>query len=117
MKQRLADLSDRRLKLLEKIEAQRMEVAEISVDFQKPLTLADTALKVVRFSRHHRVLVSGGLAALLSIRGMGSAVLVKKVWRLMYLYPAAISLGLKYLFPGIRSGRETSNDEVDHSQE
>jgi hypothetical protein len=117
MKQRLADLSDRRLKLLEKIEAQRMEVAEISVDFQKPLALADTVLKAVRFSRNHRVLVSGGFAALLSIRGMGSAGLVKKVWRLMYLYPAAITLGLKYLFPAIRSTVEVHNAEADHSQE
>jgi len=35
MKQQLAELADRRLRLLEKIEAQRMEVADISMDFKK----------------------------------------------------------------------------------
>jgi hypothetical protein len=117
MKQRLAELAVRRLGLLEEIEAQRLEVAEISVEFQKPVALADTVLKAVRFSRNHPVLVSGGFAALLSIRGMGVAGLAKKAWRLVYLYPAAISLGLKYLFPAIRSPGEARNAEVDHSQE
>ena len=116
MKQRLAELDDRRSRLLEEIEAQRMEVAGISADFQKPLALADTVLTAVRFSRDHPVLVSGGFAALLSIRGMGIAGLAKKGWRLVYLYPAAVSLGLKYLFPAIRSSGEARNAEVDHSQ-
>jgi hypothetical protein len=115
MKQRLAELADRRLRLLEKIEAQRTEVAEISVDFQKPLALADTGLKAARFIRNHPAMVSGGFAALLSIRGMGISGLAKKAWRLMYLYPAAISFGLKYLFP--RHDHEARNAEVDHSQD
>jgi hypothetical protein len=117
MKQRLSELAVRRLRLLEVIEAQRKEVAGISVDFQKPLVLADTALKAVRFTRKHPALVSGGFAALLSVRGMGIAGLAKKAWRLVYLYPAAISLGLKYLFPANRAVREASNDEVDHFRE
>jgi len=117
MKQRLADLADlayRRQRLLEKIEAQRMEIAEISLDFQKPLALADTGLKAVRFIRNHPALVSGGIAALLSMRGMGIAGLAKKGWRLMYLYPAAISFGLEYLFSATRSHGEVRNSEVDH---
>ncbi|MEO6974321.1 MAG: YqjK family protein [Gallionella sp.] len=117
MKQRLAELADRKLGLLEKIRTQRLEVAEISMDFQRPLALADTVLKVVHFSRNHPALVSGGFAALLSIRGMGIAGLAKKGWRLLYLYPAALSLGLKYLFPGPRPDREARNAGVDHSQE
>jgi len=117
MKQRLAELADRRLRLLEKIEAQRKEVAGISVDFQKPLALAGTGLKAARFMRNHPALVSGGFAALLSIRGMGIAGLAKKAWRLMYLYPAAISLGLKYLFPATRPDHEARNAGVDDSRE
>jgi hypothetical protein len=117
MKQRLAELADRKLRLFGEIEAQRMEVAEISEDLQKPVALADTGLKAARFIRNHPVLVSGGLAALLSIRGMGIAGLAKKGWRLMYLYPAAISVGLKYLFPAARSSGEARNAGVDHSQE
>ncbi|HUW75183.1 MAG TPA: YqjK family protein [Gallionella sp.] len=102
---------------MEKIEAQRKEVAGISVDFQKPLALADTGLKAARFIRNHPALVSGGFAALLSMRGTGIAGLAKKAWRLMYLYPAAISLGLKYLFPATRPDHEARNAGVDHSQE
>jgi hypothetical protein len=117
MKQRLAELSDRRLRLLEEIGIQRTEVAEISADFRKPLALVDTALKVLRFTRKHPVMVSGGFAALLSIPGMGIAGLAKKSWRLMYLYPAAISLGLKYLFPASRSSGGVRNAGVDHSRE
>ena len=115
MKQRLAELADRRLRLLEKIEAQRAEVAGISADFQKPLALADTGLKAARFIRNHPALVSAGFAALLSIRGLGIAGLAKKAWRMMYLYPAAISFGLKYLFPS--HDHDARNAEVDHSQE
>lgn len=117
MKQRLAELADHRLRLLEKIEAQRTEIAEISVDFQKPMALADTGLKAVRFMHNHPALVSGGFAVLLSIRGIGIAGLAKKGWRLMYLYPAVISLGLKYLFPATRPDHTARNAGVDHSQE
>jgi hypothetical protein len=125
MKKRLDELACRRRKLLEKIEIQRMDVAEISLDFRKPLTLADTGLKVVRFIRNHPGLVSGGFAALLSLRGKGIAGLAQKGWRLMYLYPAILSFGFKYLFPAFRSPSaeelmaghpEERNPEVDHSQ-
>jgi hypothetical protein len=117
MKQRLAELADRRLRLLEEIGVQRREVAGISEDFRRPLALTDMGLKAIRFLRNHPVLASGGFAVLLSIRGKGIAGLAKKGWRLAYLYPAAISLGLKYLFPAIRSPGEAHNAGVDHSQE
>lgn len=117
MKQRLAELADRRLRLLETIEAQRIEIAAISVDFQKPLALADTGLKAARFVRNHPALVSGAFAVLLSMRGLRIAGLAKKGWRLLYLYPAAISLGLKYLFPAPRPHGDVRTAEVDHSQE
>ena len=127
MKKRLAALAYRRRMLLEKIEAQRMEVAEISLDLQKPLALADAGLKAVRFIRNHPGLVAGGFAALLSLRGKGIAGLAQKGWRLMYLYPAILSFGLKYLFPAIRSPsaertlrrrntRSRAIPRLDHSQ-
>jgi hypothetical protein len=124
MKQRLAELSDRRSRLLEIIEAQRVEVASISADFQNSLTLADAGLKAVSFIRNHPGWVAGGFAALLSLRGLGIAGMARKGWRLMYLYPAAIAFGLKYL-PAFRSPRteepsagdpEERDSEVDHSQ-
>ncbi len=113
MKKRLAAIAHRRRALSETIEAQRMEVAEISRHWQKPLAMADTGLKAVRFIHDHPGLVSGVFAALLSLRGMGIAGVAKKGWRLMYLYPAAFSLGLEYLFSAIRSPGRERNSEVD----
>jgi hypothetical protein len=103
MKNRLVALAYRRRILLEEVEAQRMEVAEISLDLQKPLALADAGLKAVRFIRNHPGVVAGGFAALLSLRGKGIAGLAQKGWRLMYLYPAILSFGLKYLFSAFHS--------------
>lgn len=114
MKKRLADLADRRRQLLEKIESQRMDVAGIVQDLQKPLAVADAGLNMVRFIRNHPGLVSGGFAALLSLRGMGIAGLAQKGWRLLYLYPAALSFGLKYLFSKTRYRGEVRNSEIDH---
>jgi hypothetical protein len=103
MKKQLLALAVRRSTLLERIEAQRMVVAGIALDLQKPLALADTGLKVAGFIRDHPGLVSGGFVALLSLRGKGIASLAQKGWRLLYLYPYIISFGLKNLFPAFRS--------------
>lgn len=103
MKNRLAALAQRRRGLLEKIEAQRMDVAEIAQQWQKPLALADTGLKAVRFLRGHPALVAGGLAALLSLRGIGIGGLAKKGWRMLYLYPSILAFGFKFLSSATRS--------------
>lgn len=124
MKKRLAALANRRRILLEKIETQRVDVADISLDLQKPLLLADAGFRAVRFMRNHPGWVAGGFAALLSLRGKGIASLAQKGWRLMYLYPAIFSFGLNYLFSAFRlpsAGQhlarhpEEHNTEVDHS--
>jgi hypothetical protein len=114
MKQRLAAIAYRRLGLLEKIKAQRMEVAEISRLWQAPVAVFDAGMKAVRFVRSHPGLISGGFAALLSLRGMGIAGVAQKSWRLLFLYPAAISFGLKYLFSVTRSPRKVRNSEGEH---
>lgn len=74
-----------------------MEVAEISVHWQKPMAVVDTGLKAVRFLRNHPALVSGGVAALLAFRRKGIVGLAQEGWRLLYLYPSALSFGLKCL--------------------
>lgn len=114
MKQRFADLAYRRRGLLEKIKAQRMEVAEIHRLLQTPLTVLDAGIKTVRFVRSHPGLLSGGFAAILSLRGMGIAGVAQKGWRLLFLDPAAITFGLKYLFSAIRSPRQVRNSEAEH---
>jgi len=68
MKKRLADLAYRRCRLLEKIDAQRIEVAEISIHWQKPLALVDAGLKAAHFIHNHPTLMSGGVALLMALR-------------------------------------------------
>lgn len=103
MKKRLAALAHRRRALSETIEAQRMEVACITRQWQKPLVLVDAGLKVARFMHSHPGLVAGGVAVLLAWRRGDTVNMVQKWWRLLYLYPAALFLGVEYLFFGIRS--------------
>lgn len=114
MKKRLADLGRRRRGLLGHIEAQRREVAEISVHWQKPLALADTGLKAVRFLHSHPALVAGGLAALLALRRKGIVGVAQKGWRLLYLYPSILTFGLKFLFSDTRSPDTERDTGIDH---
>ena len=114
MTNQLADVAQRRRALLQTIEAQRIEMAAISQQWQKPLILVDAGLNAVRFVRGHPGLVSGGFAALLSLRGIGIAGLAQKSWRLLYLYPAVFSFGLKFLFSATSSSSEKRNTEIDH---
>jgi hypothetical protein len=123
MKKRLAAVAHRRRGLLEKIEAQRMEVAEISQHWEKPLALVDVGLKAVRFIRNHSALVAGGVAALLAWRREGIVGLAQKGWRLLYLYPSILAFGLKFLSLATRSPSaeellaghpEERNTEPDH---
>lgn len=90
-----------------------MDVAEISVRWQKPLALADTGLKAVHFVCNHPALVAGGLAAFMAWRRKGVAGLAGEGWRLLCLYPSAILLGLKYLSAAPRSVTRESRAEID----
>ena len=114
MNKQLAELAEHRQRLLEIIKAQRMEVIEISMHWQAPITAFDTGMKVVRFMHNNPGLLAGSLVALLSLRGTGVAGLARKGWRLLYLYPAAISIGLKYLLSTPRSTGVVDDSEVDH---
>lgn len=109
MNKRLARLAFRRLELIEKIRAQRMEMAEISLNLHKPLAVVDVGLKVVRLIYSHRGLVVGAVTALLTWRRKGIVGLAKNAWRLLYLKPSAILFGLKYL----TSATCTPSDERD----
>jgi len=84
-----------------------MEVAVISLHWQKPLALVDTGLKAVCFIRSHPAWVASGVAALLALRRKGIVGLAQEGWRLWRFYPSIISLA-------IRSPSEKRNTEVDH---
>lgn len=97
MNERLAYLASRRLELVQQIEVQRMDLAEFSSRWQKPFSVADTGLKVLHLAYRHPALIASGVTALLAWRRKGIAGLAENGWRLLYLYPSAIFLGLKYL--------------------
>lgn len=92
MKQERHDVACRRHLLLEKINAQRIEVVEISLQLQKPLALADAGIKAVYFIRHHPALLASGVAALLALRRGNLRLVVQQGWRLLSLYPATAYL-------------------------
>ncbi len=113
MNKRLVELASRRQRLLEKIESQRMEVAAIAAQWEKPLALADRGMEVLRVLRHHPVLASGGVAALLTWRRKGIFGLLRKGWRLLRLYSSPASFILKLIFPAAHSktgGRKPGRD-------
>ena len=91
MKQR-HDLACRRSLLLDKINAQRLELVEISLQLQKPLALADTGIKAVHFIRSHPALVTASVALLLAFRRRNLAHIAQAGWRLFCLYPATVYL-------------------------
>lgn len=112
MNKQIARLAYRRLELMNKIEAQRMEVAEISQHLQKPLAVADVVLKAARLIYNHPALVSGGVIALLTWRQKGFVGLAKHGWRLLFDYPSAILFGLKYFSSATCSPSEERNTDV-----
>jgi YqjK-like protein len=85
MNEKISDLMQRRRKLLERISAQREQLAEIGSNLRSPLLLADRRVAVVRFLRIHPLLVAG-VAALFVIRRRGRAGLVWGVWRVWKVY-------------------------------
>lgn len=114
MKNRLAALADRRRMLLERVVVQRIEVAEVAAELKKPLAPVDFGLRVARFLRDHPGLVSGGLVALWSFRSKGIAGQARKWWRLMYLYPAVLSFGSRFLSGPIRVPNRERDSRDDH---
>lgn len=112
MNKHLARLAQRRLELLEQIEAQRMAMAESSQDLHKPLAVVDAGLHAVRLIYAHPVLFAGGMTALLTWRRNGIVGLAKNGWRLLYLYPSAIFFGLKYLGSALGSKSGDSDTDV-----
>lgn len=94
MKNRLIDIANRRTALLERINAQRTEVAAISQQWKKPMEMAELGFKAVRFVRSHPGWVIGGVTALMVWRRNGFIPFVKGCWR---YYPSVLSYGLKLL--------------------
>lgn len=110
MKHRLAEITNRRMALLERIDAQRTEIAEFAQYWKKPVEVAEFGFKAVRFVRSHPGWIAGGAVALMAWRRGGLIRFVKGCWR---YYPAVLSYGMK-LLPLINQTcyrtRKTGND-------
>lgn len=92
MRKNLIDLACQRRLLLEKINAQRMEMVEISLQLHKPLALVDAGIKAVHFIFSHPVLATSGVALLLAFRRGNLIFMAHEGWRLLSLYPATAYL-------------------------
>lgn len=79
MNRQMLAVMQRRGELLERIAAQRGQLAETGARWQAPLALADQGLAVLRFLRARPVLVAG-VAALLIIRRRGMMGLARSGW-------------------------------------
>ena len=112
MKKRLESVAIRRLEILEKIAAQRMELAEISQDFQRPLGVVDTGLKGINFIRNHPALMAGLAGGFLALRSTGIIGWIQKGRSLLYLSPLILSAGSKILSAVSRSSHAKKNTEV-----
>lgn len=63
----LQKLTVRRQRLIAQAESQRVLLAQNADSLRKPLAMADKGLNVLRYIKHHPLVVAGGGATLLSI--------------------------------------------------
>ena len=105
IKKQLAELALNRSRLLEKIEAQRLEVACISQIYKKPVVIVDIGITVVHFISRHPALVAGGFAVLLSLLRKGIA-------GLNIIIPAPVRFALSTIIfpPSIAPPKQDDSD-------
>lgn len=94
MNKQMLAVVQRRGELLERISAQREQVAVTAMRWQEPLALADKGLAVVRFLRSNPVLVAAAIA-LLVIRRRGVRGMVTTGWGMWRLYKSATSFSAR----------------------
>jgi len=92
MNERMLELRQRRGELLERIDAQRAQLAEIASIWEQPLALADHGVSVFRFLREHLPIVAG-VAVLVVARRRGLAGLLRRAWQVWSAFSH---------FPGLR---------------
>jgi hypothetical protein len=79
MKNQLAELALQRRKILERIEAQRIEVTDISLHIKRSVAKFDIALSAVHFMSRHPALLAGGFAVFLTLWRYGITVLSSNI--------------------------------------
>ena len=112
MNKRLVELEDRRYQIVEKIAAQRVELAEIALRFKTPLSLLDRGAKAVRFVREHPAMAGGGVLAFVALRRHGLIGLVRKAGKIL-LNPTVLSYGSR-LLSGITTRPSSETNQLLH---
>lgn len=72
MNKTLADIAERRQRLLQKIALQRTELAGLARQWHRPLALADMGMQAVQAVFRHRALFAGIVTAVLALRRRGN---------------------------------------------
>ncbi len=67
MNHSLQKIAEKRQRLIALIASQRVFFAQNADSLRKPVSMADKGLNVLRYIKHHPILIVGGGAALLSI--------------------------------------------------
>ena len=112
MNKRLESVATRRLEILEKIAAQRLELAEISRELQRPLGVVDIGWKGINFIRSHPALMAGLAGGFLALRRTGVIGWIQKGRSLLYLSPVILSAGSKLFSTISRSSHQKKTTEV-----
>lgn len=72
MKNQLAEIAFRKKMILKEIEAQRLEVANVSQHFEKPLKIFDMGQNAAQFLYRHPTILIGGFAVIMTLWRKGS---------------------------------------------
>ena len=94
MNEKKLELVERRNMLLARIATQREDLAEISLQLQRPISLVDKGVAVARFLRFHPALFAG-LAAFLLIRRRSVAGLAWIGWSAWKVFRDVASISAK----------------------
>jgi hypothetical protein len=87
MKHQLAKLADHRCRILQSIEAQRADVADIARHLQKPIKFFDAGMNVAHFAHRHPTFIAGTFAVILTFWHKG-------IPSISYLIPTILRFAL-----------------------
>ena len=110
----LSELERRRSVIIEKIDAQRIELTEIAQHFKYPLSVVDKGIKVAHFIREHPALASGSVMAFWALRRYGVLGLARKAWRTIYVNPTFLTYGSKLISRFGRAKKDHHISEILH---
>lgn len=80
MNQQMVTIAYRREHLAARSAAQRIAIAQNIEPLRRPLAIADQALGVLRYFRHHPALIVGGVVAIAALRPGRIGARLRRAW-------------------------------------